>query len=242
MNCPKGALAGNLAAHRATLTDAAALGADLVVFPEFSLTGSVDPVANPHHLIPLEHPVVDALVGATAEVGAVFGLAERDGDGRFITQVAACDGALAAVQRKRHLGQDEDSYSTGSATTVFRVADRTCGMVICAEAGVDWTWDACVRAGADVIFLCAAPGLYGRRTDADSWRAGLDWWQGSGLRDARRQAQRLSVWVAMSTQAGSTTDEDFPGLAALISPSGEVLEQATDWRQGRLLAEIPLRW
>jgi hypothetical protein len=41
----------------------------------------------------------------------------------------------------------------------------------------------------------------------------------------------------MATQAGSTEDEDFPGLAALVSPAGEVA-RLPDWRAGSLVAEV----
>jgi 8-oxo-dGTP pyrophosphatase MutT (NUDIX family) len=41
----------------------------------------------------------------------------------------------------------------------------------------------------------------------------------------------------MATQAGSTEDEDFPGLAALVLPSGEVA-RLPDWRAGSLIAEV----
>ena len=91
-----------------------------------------------------------------------------------------------------------------------------------------------------VVFFCAAPGLYGpRRTDEASWRAGFDWWESCGLADARRHARRTGAWVALTTQAGSTVDEDFPGIAALVAPSGEVVDRLPDWRPGTLVVDLP---
>jgi 8-oxo-dGTP pyrophosphatase MutT (NUDIX family) len=43
------------------------------------------------------------------------------------------------------------------------------------------------------------------------------------------------------TQAGSTIDEDFPGLAALVSPTGEVVKRLAGWAEGTLVVDIPLR-
>jgi predicted amidohydrolase len=60
----KGDVAGNLAAQLRILADAAAAGCDLAVFPELSLTGSVDPAANPERLISLDHPAVARLAAA----------------------------------------------------------------------------------------------------------------------------------------------------------------------------------
>ena len=55
---------------------------------------------------------------------------------------------------------------------------------------------------------------------------GFDWWTGSALGDAARHARRHGLWIALSTQAGATADEDFPGLAALVDPNGDVVDVA----------------
>jgi 8-oxo-dGTP pyrophosphatase MutT (NUDIX family) len=48
------------------------------------------------------------------------------------------------------------------------------------------------------------------------------------------------LWVGIATQAGATHDEDFPGLAALVSPDGEVVRRLPDWRPGTLVVDIPV--
>jgi len=240
VTCEKHTLDANLAAHLNVLADAARAGCGLVVFPEFSLTGSVDPSRRPHDAIPLEDPAVDTLIAATNNGPAVvFGLSERSDDQFFITQAFASNGQLIGTQRKRHLGDDEHAYATGSDSLTFDLAGNRYGIIICAEAGVDWTWDATARSGAEIVLFCSAPGLDERTTDEGSGRAGFEWWQGCGLGDARRHAARLHVWVAMATQAGTTVDEDFPGIAALVSPTGAVIDRLADWQPGTLTVEIP---
>jgi predicted amidohydrolase len=240
ITCEKGDLAGNLATHVALLGDAAQSGCDLVVFPEFSLTGSIDPVRHPDDAIAIDHDAVEALTVATGAHGpaAVFGLAERRGGEFFITQAVASGGVLVGLQRKRHLGEDEHSYATGSDAFVFETSARRLGIIICAEGDVDWTWDATARAGADAVLFCSAPGLYGRKTDEGSWRAGFEWWESHGLGAATRNAERLNVSVAMATQAGTTVDEDFPGIAALVSPDGTVVDRLPDWQPGTLIVDL----
>jgi predicted amidohydrolase len=51
---------------------------------------------------------------------------------------------------------------------------------------------------------------------------------------------RTGAWVALVTQAGATEDEDFPGVAALVAPSGEVVTRLPDWRAGTLVVDVPL--
>jgi predicted amidohydrolase len=169
----------------------------------------------------------------------VFGIAERVGAAFHITQVYAHDGRLGGVYRKRHLGEGEEAYRVGNGGGVFQLGAVRFGVALCAEGGVDFPWTEAAAAGASMVCFCAAPGLYGRRTNERGWRDGHAWWVQQGLGDAVRHARRLGVWVAMATQAGATEDEDFPGLAALVSPSGEVT-RLPDWRPGILTVEVPV--
>lgn len=243
MCCRKGDWAANLTAHGEVLRMARDEGCHLAVFPEMSLSGSVDPGTHPERLLRVESEPIRALTELTREhsVGAVFGIAERgDGGASHITQVYADRGRLVGAYRKRHLGEGEEAYTPGTEQALFQFGRLKFGVAICAEGGVDYPFDEPVAAGAEVIFFCAAPGLYGRRTDEESWQAGYDWWESCGLGDARRHATRTGAWVALATQAGSTDDEDFPGIAALVAPTGDVIARLPDRREGTLVIDLPI--
>lgn len=242
MECAKGDPAANLAAHDRVLREAARSGCRIAVFPEMSLSGSAEPATQPEWLLPLSSPYVADLAGLTAThgVAVLYGIAEAADHGvAHITQVYAHGGRVAGVYRKRHLGEGEEAFTPGSAPAVFELDETSFGVAICAEGGVDYPFDEPAAAGAGIVFFCAAPGLDGPRcaTDAD-WRRGFDWWESCGLGDARRHARRTGAWVALATQAGSTVDEDFPGIAALVAPSGEVVARLPDWRPGLLTVDV----
>ena len=226
VKCDKGDPVVNLGRHVRLLEVGKLAGCRLVVFPEMSLSGSVDPEQHPERALALDHPIVALLVEATrGRPAALFGIGEAAADGRFlITQLLASDGELRGVYRKRHLGEGEEAFSTGVHDAVLRLDDRPVGVAICAESGVDTAFNDAAEAGAHVSFLCSAPGLHGRRLDDAARAEGFAWWLDNGLGDALRHARRCGLWIAMSTQAGATVDEDFPGLAALVSPSGEVVD------------------
>jgi predicted amidohydrolase len=237
MCCHKGDPARNLASHAAVLREASEAGCRLALFPEMSLSGSVNPATHAERLLPLDSPLVLDLAALTHDVAAVFGVAEP---GAHITQVFADRGRVEGVYRKRHLGEGEEAFTPGTLPARFQIDDVPFGIAICAEARVDYPFDEPVAAGARLILFSAAPGLYGpRRVDDESWRAGFEWWESYGLDDARRHAARTGAWVAMATQAGSTVDEDFPGIAALIAPNGSVVARLPDWREGTLIVDIP---
>jgi predicted amidohydrolase len=210
VRCEKGDVEGNLISHLRLLDTAASAGCDIALFPEMSLTGSVDPAAHPQWLACLDHSAVAALARASGQtgVGVCFGIAERAPAGDpYITQIFAANASVTGVQRKRHH---------------------------------DAPFDAAAAGGARLVLFPAAPGLDGRRVDEASWRAGLAWWEGCALGDARRHAKRRGLWIALAGQAGSTKDEDFPGLAALVRPDGSVAARLPDWREGMLTVDIPV--
>jgi predicted amidohydrolase len=241
LRCEKGALSDNLAEHRRVLRDARDAGCALALFPEMSLTGSVDPAVHPEWLLTLDDHSVSALVACTRElrVAAVFGVAERHPDGPFISQVVAAGGEIEGVQRKRRLGEGEEAFRVVDEDRVFEAGGVTFGIAICAEGRTDRPFAFAQAAGARMVCFPAAPGLDGRRTTEAEWRAGWDWWCGDALGDARRHARERGLWIAIATQAGSTADEDFPGLAALVDPQGVVVDQLPDWSAADLVVEVP---
>ncbi len=135
LNCPKGDVAGNLARHLELVDAGRQRGCDLVVLPEMSLTGYS--AATP---LQVSDGVVAELVEATAAgPGLCFGFVEsvRPEDRvRFITQVIAVDGRVAAVHRKAGLGEDEaDLFAAGTAGGGFEVGRVACSVAVCAEIG-----------------------------------------------------------------------------------------------------------
>lgn len=241
MTCPSGDLEASVRRHVSVLEQASERACDLVVFPEMSLTGSVDPRQAPEHTITADDEAIGQVASATGRTGvaALYGVAERAGDQFHITQLYARSGLVDGSYRKRHLGEDEEGFTAGTEAATFHLDSLHFGVAICAEAGVDFPWRDAADAGASTVFFPAAPGLYGRRTDEASWRRGFEWWQDDGLGKAISHARDLGIWVAMATQAGSTPNDDFPGIAALIGPDGEVIDRLPDWRPGHLVVEIP---
>ena len=147
------------------------------------------------------------------------------------------------MQRKRHLGEDEDGYGPRSGDELTSSSGPTrFAIAICAERRIDRPWQSAAAGGAIAAPVLLAPGLHGRRRDEAGWRDGFTvGGKDAGWRTPNRQAARHGFWVAMATQAGSTHDEDFPGLAALVDPRGEVIARLPDWRPGTLVVDARTR-
>lgn len=230
--CAKGDVAANLVRHLELHAAGAEAECDLVLLPEMSLTGY-----QPSAAITLEHSAVCELVEATRRgPDLCFGLVERGtpGDPPQITQVIASGAQLAVVHRKAGLAEDElQTFRPGVPSPVFSLSGVATSLAVCAEIGTQPPY----RGDPSLVLAPAAPGLYGpRRTSDADWQRGFEWWRGSVLADAARLLPPDS-WLAVSTQAGATVDEDFPGWAALVDANG-VVEELRDWHEGTLVIDL----
>lgn len=82
--------------HLSTLELARSRRCDIAVFPEFSLTGSVDPTPHPQRAVSTDSDLVAEPVVATGRLGvaAVFGIAARTDERFYIAQLHAEQGEL----------------------------------------------------------------------------------------------------------------------------------------------------
>ncbi len=239
LRCEKGDLHGNHRRHLDLLAVGRSEQCDLVLLPEMSLTGYDAGAA-----VPLANDAVTSLVAATRGGPRLsFGLAEAaapddsEGDARpLITQVLAGDGAILGIHRKAALPPDErPTFRAGPGFELVSVDRTAVATAVCAEIGAGPPY----ALGAELVLAPSAPGLYGpRRVSEEDWRRGFDWWRGSVRADAERLLPRGSH-LAVSTQAGATADEDFPGWAALIGPGGVIVSELSDWSEGSLVVDTP---
>ncbi len=242
INCQKGDIERNLRTHQAIVEEASKHHCAIAVFPEMSLTGYLDPRRDDHNPIPLDAEAVAAMCDLSQEsrIAVLFGISEANGaDLPFITQVYARDGRIDAVYRKRHLGENElGLYAPGTESTIGLIDSDPFGIAVCADRDQPDEFEFAARSGASVVFHPSAPGLWGRRTDEASWRAGFDWWRDTCIEIHGRRAKRLGISIAVATQAGATGDEDFPGWAGLIGPDGEIKAELPDWNAGTLVIDV----
>lgn len=208
-------VAANAAAHAAAVR---AAGAQVVVFPELSLTGyelDAPPVAvDDERLAPIVRACAET--GAMALAGApVRGDQVHGGEERRHIGMLAVDGTGATVAyRKMWLGGAEpDRFAPGPAPAVLTVAGWRLGLAICKDTGMP-------QHAADT----AALGM-------DAYVAGaLDAAQDVGIQDerARRVAADHGVWVAIASFAGVTGGgyAQAAGRSRIWDPAGRVIAEA----------------
>ena len=268
MRCEKGALDANLAAMEVSLRASGERGAEIVCFPEASITGYVTATTDPDALVAVDGHEVAAFAAMTrgSHLTALAGIVERNPGGLpYITQIVARDGSVLAIYRKLTIpGEESHLYTPGTAApTVWHHPIRhgapasapvhsplpsrgsgrgwglPCGTAICADISNPAVFARNVAQGARLIFEAAAPGLYGEQATRD-WRAGYAWWRDECHTKLGAYARDFGVTIAVATQAGRTRDEDFPGGGYVFGPDGACLAESGDWSEGVLYATVDI--
>ncbi|WP_163511699.1 carbon-nitrogen hydrolase family protein [Fodinicola acaciae] len=164
-HCQKARFADNLAS---TAKFAAGTDADIVCFPEMSLTGYLDPAVHADSVLDLDSAQVRQFCALSAGRTLIAGIVEHNSAGKpFITQIVATDGKLAGVYRKINVAPDEeDAFAAGSERPVFEAAGVRFGIAVCYDVGHGDLFDAYGQAGAELVLLAAAPGLTASRKAA----------------------------------------------------------------------------
>ncbi len=242
MRCEKAAIGDNIKEMRRYLGQAKDAKADIVCFPEMSITGYIDPQQHPEAVIARDHPAIKEITGLSREYHTtiIAGFVEDNPSGKpFITQFIAEGSSIKGYYRKKTIKEDEaEWFSPGGDQPVFSHSGIKYGLSICADIDDENIFKELAHQGAKLVIECAAPGLYGDQKTRN-WQEGYDWWRGECFGKLGKYAADNGIHIAVATQAGRTVDEDFPGGGYLFSPEGKCLAQSGDWKEGMLLVKIP---
>ncbi|MBL8695023.1 MAG: carbon-nitrogen hydrolase [Planctomycetes bacterium] len=222
----------NLEQHLAILKRAAKERADLVVFPELSLTGYfLNDLTDDVAMAPT-HPAVLKIVKASKGRAAVFGFVERAPDHRVYNSTAyAEDGKILHIHRKVHLPTygifDDARYlAAGSTFRAFDAKFGRVGVLICEDAWHLASSYLLFLQNVDLIVcVSASPGRglteRGDVSASRSWEAILE-----------AQAALFQTFVIYCNRTGVEDGVTFFGGSRVIDPFGNVLARAAELEEG----------
>lgn len=242
MNCVLGNVPKNLETHLALAEESRARGADLVVFPELSLTGYVlQDLASAVACRPrADDPVFAPLLEASRKVDIMVGFVEEDVRNRFfISSAYLSRGEVLHVHRKVYLPTyglfDEGRFfAWGDAVQAFDTRFGRVGMLICEDF-----WHASPPYllwldGADLfLFASASPG---RGLGADPALGSARWVS----RILRAYASLYTSFVAHTNRVGFEDGLNFSGGACAYDPDGELIAEGPAFEESLTLLEMDL--
>jgi N-carbamoylputrescine amidase len=228
---------------REAIADAAASGADLVVFPELSFTPFYPRVpvsersASALDLAePVPGPTTEALAEAAREHGVVvvFNLMERAGDRTFDTSpVLDADGSLLGRTRMMHITEydhfhEQGYYAPGdTGAPVYDTAVGRLGVAICYDRHYPEYLRALALQDAEIVVVPQA-GTVG------------EWPDGMYEAELRVAALQHGVFTALANRVGREGDMPFAGQSFVTDPFGEVVAQAPEAEEAILHASADL--
>ncbi len=245
-----GDLAQNLALHEVKIAESKAAGADLVIFPELSLTGYQLQDLAPEVAMRRTDPRLQALAKPTScGPSAVVSFVESTDDHRLFAAAALLEaGEVRHVARKCYLPTyglfDERRFlAAGDAIRATRAAlggsaagDVGIGIGVCEDFWHPTLPAILAQDGAELLINVAAGPARGASVDADQGLGSAASW-GTLL---RATAALTTSYVAFTNRVGVDESLIFWGGSRVIGPDGVVIAEAPLFEEALLLAEIDL--
>ena len=207
-------------------------GAAVVCFPEMNVTGYSNLAGIKDSAEPVPGPVTrDLLHLAESErIIILAGVVKRDDKDRIFAShlVLKPDGFLG-VYRKLHIAPPERSvFTPGDEIPLFEAEGVRFGIQLCYDAHFPELSTCMAVKGADLIFI---PHASPWGTPEEKYR--------SWMRHLPARAYDNSVFVIACNQTGDNNKGlEFPGIAVIIGPSGEVVDKDLSGKDGVIVADL----
>ena len=233
MNAPCGRVEANLARHDALARLAARRGAELVCFPELSVTGHYADKAVWTHSEPVPGgPSYRRLEALAKDLGVVIsaGVAERRNNVCYNTQFLVGPGGFIGKFSKAHMSRDEYFYfRVGGEFPVFNVGRCVVGIQICYDIALPEVTRILALNGAEVILVPHASrcGRTKPREEPDRVRNQIAFFRNVGW----ARSNDNGVFMVVNNQAGDAgkhlgLDIVHGGGMVVTGPDGEVLAKS----------------
>ncbi len=237
-----GDVEANLEKHMARIDEAVQAKADLVVFPELSLTGYAlqDLTAAVARRPNADDPVFQKLLQASQRTDLLVGFVEHDKRHRIYNSAAyLSQGEILSVHRKVYLptyGLFDESrfFAWGDSIRAFDTRFGRLGVLICEDF-----WHAAPPYllwldGADILlFISASPG---RGLDTDRTLESARWVE----HVAQAYASLFTTFVTNVGRVGFEDGLGFWGGSVVFDPHGELLARGPYHEESLFVVELDL--
>lgn len=238
LDCALGDNAENLRRARELIDQARALGAELIVFPELSLSGYSLGALDQDVALSRDDPAIVALAAESGDIAIVAGFVEQGAVHTYNSATYLEGGNIVHVQRKTFLPTygtyDERKYfSPGQTLSAFDTALGRLALVICNDAWQPTLPFIAVQDGARVLIVPASSSS--SPDGQDPPRIQRDW-------DAllHFHGRFLQTYVVFVNRIGEEAGLTFWGGSRVIDPWGTTVVQAPTHEQALIVADLDL--
>ena len=218
----KGDMQANIVDHIKFIDLALADGAEMIVFPELSLTG-YEPTLAGALGIKSNDPRLDDFqtISDDKQVTIGVGMPTKNGVGECITMILFQPNQPRRTYSKKYLHADEEPFFvSGENFPVLPVHERQIGLAICYELSVAVHAETAVASGADVYLASVAKTAVGVE-HASKRLANI--------------ARTYNMPVLMANCVGPSDNFVSAGKTAVWNKTGQLLAQLDDINAGYLI-------
>ena len=231
-NSPVGKIRQNLDALAGRVKEAKKKNAAIICFPEMNITG----YSTRKKIVDSAQFVPDSVTGELAELAEkenitiLAGLAEKDKKGRiFAGHLVVTPQGLSGVYRKLHIAPPEQRiFSPGKNIPLFETHGVRFGIQLCYDAHFPELSSRMAIEGADLIFI---PHASPRGTPDEKFS--------SWMRHLTARAYDNGLFIVACNQTGENKKGlNFPGIALVIDPSGNVIAKDVSGKENMIVVHL----
>jgi predicted amidohydrolase len=239
IDCVLGDTDNNLRKAIQKVAEAKSRGADLIVFPELSLSGYALEELDDDVAIEAQGETISSLAEAAGEMAVVVGFCEEGQRFQNYNSAAYLEGgALRHLHRKLYLPnykiyEERKHYNPGQSMRAFDTRLGRMAMLICNDAWQTFLPFIAVQDGAQVLIIPADSGSYPSYPELLDTRS---YWRGI----TRFYARMLESYVIFVNRVGRQDNLDFWGYSHVVDPWGMVVAEAPLHEEALITADIDL--
>jgi predicted amidohydrolase len=235
-----GDVAENLEKHRDAVTRAHDAGAQVVVFPELSLTGYRLKDSVPEVALTRDHALMAELNGLSEDVAVVAGFVEETREHHFFNSAAWLErGRATFTHRKSYLPTygmfDEQRYfARGKRIRAFDTQLGRSAILVCEDMLHPTALTIAALDGAECVYVPSASPVRGVNAEGDVDANGRYW-----ENYIRTMARAVGVFVVYANRVGVEDGHTFWGGSEIVGPDGSTLAKAAYYDEDLITAVLP---
>ncbi|MEA3438209.1 MAG: nitrilase-related carbon-nitrogen hydrolase [Thermodesulfobacteriota bacterium] len=231
-NSPVGKIRQNLDALAGRVKEAKKKDAAIICFPEMNITGYSTRKKIVDSAQFISGPVANELaeLAEKEDITILAGLAEKNEKGRiFAGHLVVTPQGLSGVYRKLHIAPPEQRvFSPGKNIPLFDTHGVRFGIQLCYDAHFPELSTRMALNGADIIFF---PHASPRGTPEEKF---ISW-----MRHLTARAYDNGLFVVACNQTGDNKKGlNFPGIALVIDPSGNVIAKDVSGKENMIVVDM----
>ena len=233
INTSVGDISGNKDLIISRIKKAAMLKADIIIFPEMTITGyPPEDLLHKKRFVANNIKALEEIAGATAGVTAIVGYVNFKKGGLYNSAAVITGGKIKATYDKINLPNygvfDEKRYfNAGTKGLVFSVKGVSMGLTICEDLWQPYKALEKQKGKIDILINISASPYH-----LEKWRERTVLF--------KRQAKKYAATLVYCNLTGGQDELVFDGHSLVIGPKGSVLLQGRQFKEQDIVFDYPL--